>query len=129
MKNNPARKIADRIIESEVIPGLKLFVMPTKAERIVTIKASVVGGDYFPPQKNRMTADTMVEMLDRGTEKYNKRDLHDLLDSRGIAIDFSTSRFQLNISAHCLTEDVALALELIAEMLRVPTFPEGELEV
>jgi len=129
MKIKSPHLIANRIIESEIIPGLNVFTVPIEAKQIVTIKGSLIGGDHFPPQKNKMAADTMVEMLDQGTKKYNKLELHNLLDSHGISIDFSISRFQINIDAHCLKEDTALTLELVAQILCTPTFPEKELGV
>src|SRR3989344_119016 len=121
--------VASQITETEVLPVLKLFVMPTNVERIVTIKGSLLGGQYFSPNNNKVLAGVLAEMLDQGTEKYAKKELHDLLDSRGISINFSASRFQITISARCLFEDTTLTFELVAEMLRRPTFPESELDV
>ncbi|HEY4506119.1 MAG TPA: pitrilysin family protein [Candidatus Paceibacterota bacterium] len=129
MKKELKTSISSRIVESEITPGLKLFSLKTGAKRIVTVEGSLLGGSHHGTNKNWMLPEIVAEMLDQGTKKREKTELHNLLEDRGISIDWSVSRFFLHFSARCLSEDLGLTIELIAEMLRFPTFPTSELEV
>jgi zinc protease len=68
------------------------------------------------------------QMLTRGSASVSFEELNEELDSLGAAIGVSTSREYVDVSIQCLREDVGRLIELMAEFVMNPAFPEDELE-
>lgn len=68
------------------------------------------------------------QMLARGTERRSFAELNEELDSLGAAIGVRPSREFVDITGKCLKEDIGRLVELMAEIVRQPTFPEDEIE-
>ena len=68
------------------------------------------------------------QMLTRGSENMTFEQLNEELDSLGAALGVSTSREYVDVSIQCLREDVGRLIELMADFVLNPTFPEDELE-
>jgi zinc protease len=94
----------------------------------VVIRAMLKAGAVFDfPGKlglGRFTG----SMLQRGTEKWSFEEMSDLTDSLGLSISVDVGRHATEVLVRCLTEDLQLGVELLAEVLRRPTFPANELE-
>ncbi len=121
-------KIADRIIEHKPVGGLRLLTMKTGVKDVVTIRGSILGGDVYSPQANRMIADLTAAMLDKGTKSKSKFEIADKLETVGASISFSSGQQHVRFSAKCLKEDVTLVLGLLAEQLREPAFNKEDLK-
>jgi len=121
-------KIADRIIEHKPVDGLRLLTMKTGVSDVVTIRGSILGGDVFSPQANRMIADLTAAMLDKGTKNKSKFEIADKLETVGATISFSSGQQHVRFSAKCLKEDVPLVLGLLSEQLREPAFNKEDLK-
>ena len=52
----------------------------------------------------------------------------DALDERGVSLRVSSNRQALTVSCTCLAEDFDDVLEIVADVVRNPTFPDGEIE-
>jgi zinc protease len=68
------------------------------------------------------------QMMTRGTETFTFDQFNEELDSLGAAIGVSTEREYVDISVQCLKEDAARLIELMAEVVKRPSFPEDELQ-
>ncbi len=125
---DPARAgLANRIVDTYPLDGLRLVTMPMNVAEVVTIVGSLYGGDVFSPTANDPTASISCGMLDQGTLNRNKYSISGLLESVGARISFAADDYRVNFSASCLKENVALVLELLAEQLREPAFKEADL--
>ncbi len=101
--------------------------MPTPVKDVITIRGSILGGDEFSPESNPMIADLTAAMLDEGTKSHNKHEISEMLESVGASVGFSSGLYRVNFSAQCLSKDVQMVLNLIAEQLKEPAFNEEDL--
>jgi len=117
----------DRVKQSTPIEGLSSYVMKTGAKDIVTLSGSFLGGALYSQSHKEQAATITASMLDKGTEKKDKYEIGDQLESVGAEIDFVSSRHHTHFSAHCLKGDLNTVIALLVEQLRAPSFPEKEL--
>lgn len=122
------KTFAQRVVDVSPVPGLRLLMLKTQAKDIVTITGSFLGGDMFSPSNESMLAEMVVRMLDEGTSKHSKEQLSEALESVGASVSFACGKGRVSLSAACLKKDVPLVMDLLAEQLREPTFPEANLE-
>ena len=120
-------KFKQLVTTDEPIQGLTTYVIPTQVKDVVTISGSMLGGILYSNNENPKSSTLTSAMLDKGTQKNSKYDISNKLESIGAEISFISSSRHINFTAHCLKSDLELVIELIAEQLRYPVFPEDEL--
>ena len=120
-------KFKKLVTSEKPIQGLASYVVPTKVKDVVTISGSMLGGTLYSDKENPKTSSLASAMLDKGTQKNSKSDLSYKLESIGAEISFISSSRHINFTAYCLKSDLDLVIELIAEQLRYPIFPQDEL--
>ncbi len=67
-------------------------------------------------------------MLSRGTQNQSFAELNEELDSLGAAISVGAGREHLDVTGKCLKEDAARLVQLMADVILRPIFPEEEIE-
>jgi zinc protease len=67
-------------------------------------------------------------MLRQGTENIAKDALAEELDGMGAGLSVDVGYALVAVSIKCLSGDFSRAMEIVAELLQRPTFPENELE-
>ncbi|MFC1550601.1 insulinase family protein [Candidatus Neomarinimicrobiota bacterium] len=80
--------IAEQIVDSMPLEGLRLMTMETSVEDVVTISGSFYGGDAYSPEENFMVADLTAAMLDQGTKNKTKYEISEALESVGARVSF-----------------------------------------
>ena len=70
----------------------------------------------------------LEHMAFKGTERRSARDIAEEIEAVGGFLNAYTSREQTAFHARVLKADVALALDILADILTRPTFEQGELE-
>ncbi len=99
---------------AEVLPG-----RPTAA-----LEIRVLAGAAHDPADRLGLARLVEETLDKGTARRSGRELLDAFDAIGAQRSSATGRDTTAFGCVCLPEYLPQAIELHAEMLRTPTFPE-----
>jgi zinc protease len=122
-----ATKLAKNVVDQKVA-GVRVISMKTGAKDVVTIRGSLMGGNYFSPSSNKAVADLTVAMLDQGTVKRDKFAISAALEKIGASLTFSTSNETINFSGRCLRSDVGTVINILAEELRYPLFDEKSFE-
>jgi zinc protease len=95
---------------------------------------SVVIGGYLPcgslfdTDEKLGLADFTATSLLRGSEKRSFQKIFDDLESTGANLFFNAGGHTAGFTGRCLSEDLILLLELLAESLRWPTFPNEQVE-
>jgi zinc protease len=115
------------IQESYLSNGSRLLANHDPSSEAAVIELRIPAGsalDSDTPGLARLAG----QMLTRGTETLSFEQLNEELDSLGAAIGVSTSREYVDISVQCLKEDAGRLIELLAEVVKQPTFPEAELQ-
>jgi zinc protease len=108
--------------------GLTVIVRENHAVPTVTISGFVRTGSVQDPIGKYGIADLAAEMLTRGTETHSSQQIADMTDYVGANLGTSAGRERTDLSASMLTRDFPAILNLLAEVVRHPSFPPEELE-
>jgi len=120
-----APPLADR----EVLPnGIVLLVSERHALPIVAINAYVRAGAGLDPPASLGLANLTAELLTRGTARRSGPEIDQAIESVGGSLGSGGGRDGAAVSLGVLKRDLALGLDLLAEVLTQPAFPEPELK-
>jgi zinc protease len=120
----PAAPIAHR----EVLPnGIVLLVAERPEVPIVAVRVFLKAGSVFDPADKSGLANLTSSLVTRGTAKRSGVQLDDAIEFVGGSLEAGAGRDGLTVSLSVLKRDLGLGLDLLAEVLLSPTFPEAEL--
>lgn len=126
--NDPALPFAERTERVVLSNGLTVLVLENHANPTVEIRGALRAGRYFEPVEKPGLAAVVASMLARGTTRRTKLEIAQILEDVGAELHLSANRFLCNLSAQLLRQDVTRVLEIMAEVLRHPSFPPDELD-
>lgn len=119
--------LAAPIAHREVLPnGIVLLVAERPDVPIVAIRVFLKAGAVFDPADKGGLASLTSSVLTRGTAKRTGAQLDDAIEFVGGSLEAGTSRDGLTVSLSVLKRDLALGLDLLAEVVLTPTFPDTE---
>jgi zinc protease len=84
----------------------------------------VLAGARYDPESKAGLAIMVSRLLDEGTENRSSLEIADAIESVGGAIDTDGSFERIIATASVLNKDVELGLELLADLLIRPAFPQ-----
>jgi zinc protease len=108
--------------------GLVLLHNRAAANPSVVIRALVRAGASRETPGEYGIAGLTGRMLRQGTANIGKNELAEELDGMGAGLSVDVGYGLVAVSIKCLTDDFARAVEILAELVRRPSFPEVELE-
>lgn len=112
----------------ELLPnGIVLLVGERPGIPIVMVRAYVRAGSGFDPRDHPGLANLTADLLTRGTARRSGPQLDEAIEFVGGSLGAATGRDGVTVSLSILKKDLSLGLDLLAEVLREPTFPEAEL--
>jgi zinc protease len=85
-------------------------------------------GSLFDSDEKLGLADFTASSLLRGSEKRDFQNIFDNLESVGASLSFSAGGHTAGFTGRCLSEDLPLMLDLLANALRHPVFPNEQIE-
>jgi len=119
--------LAAPIAHREVLPnGIVLLVAERPDVPIVAVRVFLKAGAVFDPADKGGLASLTSSVLTRGTAKRTGAQLDDAIEFVGGSLEAGTSRDGLTVSLSVLKRDLALGLDLLAEVVLTPTFPDTE---
>jgi zinc protease len=104
--------------------GLKILLVENPSTPAVSIHASVFAGSRHETKDKAGLAIMVSRLLDEGTKQRTSLEIAEAIESVGGTIDTDGSYERTMLSSGVLTKDVGLAIELAAEILIDPQFPE-----
>jgi zinc protease len=107
--------------------GAVLTAQETSMTPAVTIHVACRAGSMFDPPDLSGLSYLTACVLDRGTSRRSADTIAAELDDRGVSLKVSTNRHALTVSCTCLSEDFDDVLGIVADVVRRPVFPEGEI--
>ena len=107
--------------------GMPLHVIQAGTEDVVRLDLLVGGGQWH--QSQPLQAMFTNRMLREGTTSYTSSQIAEKLDFYGSLLELSSSVNCGFITLYSLNKYFARTLEVVADMLKAPLFPEKELEV
>ena len=96
---------------------------------LVSINGFVRAGKDQNPNDLPGLASLTSRLLDEGSRKFSSQDISKLLENRGGELTTFSEREATGVCFHLGSEDLGLGIELLAEMLVHPTFPEDRFEL
>jgi zinc protease len=124
----PAAPAAGPLAHREVLPnGMILMVAERRAIPVVVVSVSVRAGSVLDPPGAGGLANLTAALLTRGTAKRTGPELDRAIEFVGGTLEAEAGRDTVSVSLAVLRKDLDLGLDLLAEVLREPTFPEAEL--
>jgi zinc protease len=94
----------------------------------IFVSGYLQAGGLCDPDEKLGLADFTASALMRGTEKHDTQQIFDALESCGASLSFGAGAHTTGFGAHSLAEDLPLLLDLLAETLLQPAFPEEQVE-
>lgn len=123
----PPARAAGPIAHREVLPnGIVLLVAERPAVPIVAVRAFSRAGAVLDPPDRAGLAGLTGSLLTRGTAKRSGPELDSAIEFVGGSLEAGAGRDGTSASLAVLKRDLALGLDLMAEVLLTPTFPEAE---
>jgi zinc protease len=108
--------------------GLTVVVLPMPDTGIVTIAGKIKAGRYFETSDRSKVAPLVAELLTKGSSRYSKFKVSELLESMGTALDFSCDNFFQGFNVDVVASDTKQALSVIADVMQRPLFQQEEFE-
>jgi zinc protease len=120
-----AAPLADR----EVLPnGIVLLVAERPAVPIVAVRIFHRAGAVFDPPGQAGLANLTGAVLTRGAGSRSAQDIDAAIEFVGGRLEAGAGRDGLTTSLAVLARDVTLGLDLLADVVLRPTFPDSELK-
>ena len=119
---------AGPLAHREILPnGAVLLVAERPAIPIVVVRVGVPAGAVHDPADALGLASLTAELLTRGTGRRSGPELDRAIEFVGDSLDAGAGSDGAAVSLSVLKKDLALGLDLLAEVLRQPTFAPDEL--
>jgi zinc protease len=116
------------IAQREVLGnGMTLLVAERSAIPIVSVSVYLRAGSAFDPPGAPGVASLTADLLTRGTARRKGPELDRAIEFVGGSLEADAGKDGVTVSLAVLKKDLALGLDLLAEVLREPAFPEEEL--
>ena len=113
----------------EVLPnGMVLLVAERPAIPIVVVRVYLHAGSVYDPPDAGGLANLTADMLTRGTAKRSGPELDQAIEFVGGSLEGDAGRDGASLSLSVLKKDLKMGLDLLAEVLLTPAFPEPELK-
>jgi zinc protease len=109
--------------------GLKIVVVPDSRLPLVSYRLAFNWGDINDPEGLTGISSAVASMLNEGTFEYSSRQLADQIERLGASISVHASDDFMIMSAAALSLYGSAILQLVAEIVLRPTFPEDELDL
>jgi zinc protease len=116
-------------IEKIILPNqMTLLLKRNPSVPIVAFEFFAEGGLRFEPSDKPGLSHFMASLLTKGTKNRSKIEIAEALEDVGGSIRSSSGNNVVSIAASALKEHFDIALDLLADVVLNPTFPEGEIE-
>lgn len=108
--------------------GMVALVQRNSAAPTVSIYGDVrIGAVHEPAEKNGVAAFTGAALI-RGTRRRTFQEIVATTEAVGASVNAGGGMHSTGFGGRALSEDVTLILDILADMLHAPVFPEEEIE-
>ncbi len=108
--------------------GIRLVLMENHRVPTLVVNAVFPGGDSTDAPAKSGATSLMASLIRKGTQKRNAQKLAEEIDFLGAALGGGAGEDKVTVSLNLLSRDTDTGLELFADVIRNPSFPEEELE-
>jgi zinc protease len=116
------------VVRRELSNGLEVLIAERHSLPILSLDLVVKGGENLVPDGKEGLAELMADLITEGTDSRDALELAGELSKIGARLEASSGRESSSLSATALTKHTDRVLELFADVLLNPSFPDKELE-
>ncbi len=126
---NTASALANGVTQLRLPCGAELVVVRLPGRPVVALEIRLFAGYAFEDDHYLGVAHLTEETISKGTAQRDGRALNDAFDEIGATHASFTGRETVGFSSLCLPEFLSRVIELHAEMVCTPSFPDDACEV
>lgn len=115
-----------RVVRRTLPNGAALLVYPADTIPSVFVRVQMEGGAMHEPPGKAGLAQLTGQLLTRGSQAFTAEELALKTDALGMSVRVDVGRETAVASLKCLPEDLHTGLDVLAEVVRRPTFPADE---
>lgn len=119
---------ADNITRVTLANGVTVLVYENFAAQSVVISGSLNAGAIHESASQKGLASLTAAALMRGTQNRDFTAIHAALEDIGADINVAANNHRVSFSGKSLAEDLPTLLDVLADVLRRPTFPTPDVE-
>lgn len=108
--------------------GLQLVIAPVRKLPMVSVTALIEAGAACDERDREGVARLTADLLLEGTRRFGGAELTERFERLGASVVATTDWDGVEVTLTALTNQIAPAIALLAEVLRSPSFPEREVE-
>jgi zinc protease len=116
------------ITRVELPNGITILTRSNFDSPSVVVTGYLDAGTSLDPDDKLGLAHFTAASLMRGTQKHPFQEIYNKLESAGASLGFGASVHNTGFGGRCLVEDLPLLFSLFSEALRIPSFPEDQVE-
>lgn len=124
----PPKVSFDALQRTTLSNGLKVILAQRDAIPVVGMRMMIDAGFAADQSVKPGTADLTMQMLDEGTSNMDALEISSKLAQMGTQISSSARLDSSNISLNSIKDNLEESLDIYADIVLRPTFPEDELE-
>jgi len=115
-------------VEDKLANGLSIVLIEDHELPTFTLQLVIDRGDFVDPKDKQGVADATASQLREGTKTRSTEQISETLDSLGASFGARTDLGATYATASGLVESIDSVLDVFADMVRNPTFPQTELD-
>lgn len=120
---------ADNVTRVVLDNGLTVLVRENRSSPVVVLEGALPTGSMHDPIGKTGLSSMVAAILTRGSQHYDYTTFNETIESIGANLTISSEIEQMNVGVTCLSEDFPTLLQVLADVMRNPTFPEDQLEL
>lgn len=107
--------------------GLRVVVVSNREVPLVSMRLGIKSGAWTETKPG--VASLAMGMLTQGTKSRNAKKLARVLETNAVNLSGSAGMDTAQVTASALVPQLDLAMELLADVVKNPTFPKDELDI
>jgi zinc protease len=118
------------IVETTLKNGMRLMLVEDRQFPTIDMRAMIrTGSVYEPAEKTGLASVTGTVMRTGGSKKFPGDSLDKLLETLGAEVETGIGQTSGSVSVSLLQEDVDKGLEVLADILMNPMFPQDKIDL
>lgn len=118
----------DNVHRTQLDNGMVLLVRENHAAPVVVLDGYLAVGSVHEPADKAGLASFTASLLTRGSSRYDFDTFNETVESVGASLTVGAGDHVTHFSTESLAEDFPRLVELLADVLRHPTFPAEQIE-
>ncbi|NJN83960.1 MAG: insulinase family protein [Caldilineaceae bacterium] len=119
----------DDIIRTVLENGITVLIRENHSAPVAVLAGCIPTGSLHDPADKSGLSSFVSSMLTRGSATYDFDSFNQTVESVGASLTIHSGTHLSNFGAHCLSEDFSTMIQVLADVLAAPTFPEEHIEL